>query len=334
MIKTIFIAGPTATGKTDVAIEICKRFKAIGKKCDIINADSRQVYKGMDIGTNKGNIIENQDDIELSNCEILKGFDVEYSGITGYLFNEYSPSDSFNLAKFQKTCLELISILDKKNIIPIVVGGTGLYIDSLVKGYTLVQDEPDFALRESLEGLPSEVLFEKLLAVSPDLANRLNESDKYNPQRLIRAIEKASSTIKNYKTGSVDRYSKPENKKVLESLIIYPKFNRDELFEKINSRVEKMFDIGLIDEVKSLLEAGFADSIPMNGIGYKEVAQYINSQISLDECKDKIKQGHRNYAKRQITWFEGSGRGYNLIKFDFQKEIDKICDSIVNFSQF
>lgn len=330
MIKTIFIAGPTATGKTDVAIEICKRFKAIGKKCDIINADSRQVYKGMDIGTNKGNIVENQDDIELSTGEILKGFDIEYSGITGYLFNEYSPSESFNLAKFQKTCLELISILDKKNIIPIVVGGTGLYIDSLVKGYTLVEDEPDFALRESLEGLPSEILFEKLLSINSDLANSLNESDRYNPQRLIRAIEKSSSTLAD-KTGSVDRLVKPENKKILESLIIYPKYNRDELFEKINSRVEKMFDIGLIDEVKSLVEEGFADSIPINGIGYKEVTQYINSQISLDECKDKIKQGHRNYAKRQITWFEGSGRGYNLMKFDFQEEIDKIFDSIVNF---
>lgn len=325
MINTIFIAGPTATGKTDLAIEICKRLKTIGKNSAIINADSRQVYKGLDIGTNKGNIVENADDIELSSGELLKGFDIEYSGITGYLFNGYSPSESFNLAKFQKTCLELISILEKKKVIPIVVGGTGLYIDSLVKGYTLVQDEPNIALRESLQGLPSEGLFEKLVEINKDLALSLNESDKYNPQRLIRAIEKASSK------DLAENGNRPLNKKVLESLIIYPIFNRDELFEKIDLRVEQMFKIGLIDEVKSLIEAGFGSNLPMLGIGYSEVTQYLSGELSLELCKDKMKQGHRNYAKRQITWFEGPAREYNLVKFDFHKEIDKIYDSIVNF---
>ena len=310
--KTVIIAGPTATGKTDLAIKLSRDFQGI-----ILNADSRQVYEGMNIGTNKGNIKENGDDIELSS-EVAKGYELEESGVTGYLFNLITPDKQFDLAKFQSLALEIIS---KSSRLPFITGGTGLYLDSIIKGYALSAQGPNSILRQELADLSIEQLQIKLKELNNEQFMNLNESDAYNPRRLIRLIEKNLNPSPALNV----------NKVKLETLILYPKFNKDELYEKIDERVELMFEQGLLTEVSDLIEKDYEQSPALLGIGYKEVLAYLNGKLDLAMCKSLIKQGHRNYAKRQITWFEGSGRNYDLEIFDFKSQYEAIMKRVADF---
>lgn len=310
--KTVIIAGPTATGKTDLAIRLGHDFKGI-----ILNADSRQVYKRMDIGTNKGNVKENGDDIKLSS-EVIKGYDLEESGVSGYLFNLINPDQQFDLAKFQKLALEIIG---KSQRLPFLTGGTGLYLDSLIKGYVLVPQGPDSLLRQELSELSLVELQNRLQNINSEVYAKLNDSDSHNPRRLIRLIEK---NLVPYPVVS------PNNSN-LDSLILYPKYNREELYKKIDMRVEFMFEQGLVAEVKSLLSQGYEKSPALMGIGYKEVRAYLNGTLDLNQCKIQIKQGHKNYAKRQITWFEGAGRNYDLQIFEFESQYDLIKKRVADF---
>lgn len=314
MIKTVIIAGPTATGKTDLAIKLAKNTKGV-----IINADSRQVYLGLDIGTNKGEIKENGNDIDL-NGKTIKGFDLEQSGITGYLFNILTPDQAMDLFTFQQLTNKLLEYFDNNGVPVFLTGGTGLYLDSIIKGYELSKINRDIGLRQELGMLDLSALQKKLSKLDERVYLNLNNSDRNNPRRLVRLIEKAlSPTLPLHSNISVN------------SLIIYPKYDRNRLYEKIDQRVAKMLEEGLIEEVEGLRKSGFKDAIALQGMGYREVNDYLDGNISLDDCAKLIKTAHRNYAKRQITWFEAPGRNYELHRFDFNNDFQEIFNAVNSF---
>ncbi|MCA9379678.1 tRNA dimethylallyltransferase [Candidatus Dojkabacteria bacterium] len=320
--ELIVVAGPTASGKTSYAIELAKELNAV-----LINADSMQVYKDMNIGTNKGEIkrfrgleikifprvklrkenIQIEGDVDENKSEYeINAYEIEKSGVVGYMFDIVNPDEEFTLAQYQYLVLKLLEEFNRIGQKAILVGGTGLYIDSILKSYKIEDVGIDENLRHSLIKMSNEQLFDELYKIHSETALSLNESDKENPRRLIRRIELAHSKTKTCRAN-----------KILNHKIYYPIFDREDLYDKINNRVEEMFEEGLIEEVKNLVKRGFQDCKSMQGMGYKEVVEYLNGKISLEEAKTKIKQAHRNYASRQITWFENKRRGYNLKRVRF-----------------
>lgn len=303
--KLIIVAGPTASGKTTCAINLAKRINAV-----LINTDSRQVYKFMDIGTNKGIITPKDNVINVKGNDgrklQIREYEIEKSGVTGYMFDIVRPNESFTLSDFQYLATYLIKHFNKVNQRMIFVGGTGLYIDALVKNTKLPEVQPNDEMRNKLQKLSREQLYDELYRLDEAEARTLNTSDRSNTRRLIRRIEIAIAGKASEKHLENTRYE-----------MYYPIINRSKLYEKINSRVEAMFEEGLIDEVNSLIKMGYGSTTPMQGMGYKEVTAFLNDEITLKEAKEKIKQSHRNYAARQMTWFEGEGRGYDLTKVDY-----------------
>lgn len=318
----IVVAGPTASGKTNYAVNLAKKINGL-----IINADSMQVYRGMDVGTNKGKVMRLRDlgikiftnpkllkessenEVELGeNKKIyeINAYEIENSGVVGYMFDIVDPVEDFSVADYQILTKELLIRVREDGKIPILVGGTGLYIDSILKNYSLAKIGKDNVLRDDLSRFSKEQLYDHLYQISPKAALGLNDSDRFNKRRLIRKIEIA-------REGNINKVSN----KMVPHVMYYPKFDRDSLYNRINSRVEEMFNEGLIDEVESLLKMGYKDCKSMQGMGYKEVVEYLEGEITLDEAKTKMKQAHRNYASRQITWFENDRRGYNLVKVEF-----------------
>lgn len=271
--KIIVIGGPTASGKTSLAEIIVGNLNA-----EIINADSMQIYKGMDIGTNK-----------------------ELIDVPSWLFDIVDPGENFTLADYQKAAVEKISEIHAREKIPVIVGGTGLYIDAVIKGYS-INGTPDFSIRQKLSKLSVQELQEELKAFEFDLGD-LNNSDLHNPRRLIRLIEKSGNAT--FKKSSPD----------WDVIFLYPEFTREDLMRRIDVRVDEMLKNGLIKEVQSLIDSGVSkDTKSMQGMGYKEVTIFLDGEIANEaELAEKIKLAHKQYAKRQITWFEGEGRGYDLV---------------------
>jgi tRNA dimethylallyltransferase len=298
--ELIVVGGPTASGKTDIAIQIAKKVDGV-----LINADSVQVYKYMNIGSNKGNI-KTRDTIKLSEWKIIQ-YEVEQSGINGMLFDIVEPDYNFTVAHYQQLANLAIKYVRAIGKVPIIVGGTGLYIDSVIKGYVFEKEEINSDLRNELESLEIHELKKKLIELSPEVYEDLNESDRHNPRRLIRLIEKLLN----------NRPIKNQTKNILDHLFIYPEFKKPELMEKIETRVEWMFANGLIEEVQDLINKGYTlEHKAMQSTGYKEISlMLVENKYGIEDCKQAVKLAHKKYAKRQITWFEGTARGYKLLPF-------------------
>ena len=213
--------------------------------------------------------------------------------------------------------IEVIDLVHQRGKLPILVGGTGLYIDAVIKGYK-IRIKPDQKLREELEGLSIDELKSMAGSSGFDL-NKLNESDKNNPRRLIRLIEKNESEEKEIEPGLKAR-------KNLNTLFLYPDIKKEELFENISLRAREMVKKGLIDEVKVLFAQGYSPKHKaMQSSGYKQTGQYLQGEItSKEELIEAIAKAHRNYAKRQITWFEGARREYQLIKVNEKNVINTL----------
>jgi tRNA dimethylallyltransferase len=228
----------------------------------------------MDVGTNKEDL----------------------QSIPGHLFDIATPDRQLSLSEYQRLAYEAITDIVSRGKNPILVGGTGLYLNAVINGYLIPEVEPDLKLREKLNKLSVKELQDTLIKINKQKFESLNDSDKNNPRRLIRAIEKAQ----------VPEIEQQENKlKDFEIILIKPEYDKDELFEKINRRVEEMFDLGLVDEVKELLSMGYSKDLEvMKGMGYKEVIDYLDGEISLEEAKKLIKTAHKQYVKRQETWFK------------------------------
>ncbi len=291
--KVIVILGPTAVGKSDLAVNIAKEING-----EIISADSRQVYTGLDIGTGK-----------ITEKEML--------GVKHYLLDVVQPSDKFNVVDFKNLAEQAILTIHNNGKIPIVCGGTGFYIQNLIDNISLPEVSPDEVLRKQLEGKSTQELYEILSKLDLGFANKI---DKNNKIKLIRAIE-ISKQI-----GKVPDISHGENK--YNPLFIGLKIDSEELKERINKRLEKRIDQGMINEVENLYKNGLSfERMEELGLEYRYIARYLKKEIIFEEMKEKLKTEIWHYAKRQMTWFKRDKR----ITWFEPKDILEIKNSVNKF---
>ncbi len=269
-IKVIAIVGATASGKTAYSIELAKKING-----EIISADSRLVYKGFDIGTAKPTKQERQ-------------------GIPHHLIDIVEPEFDYSAGLFQKQAREVILEINNRGNVPIIVGGTGLYIDILLKNFDLPQIPPNKDFRKNLANTDVHYLFELLKNKDSEAAESIDSNDR---KKIIRALEIIATT------GKPLKQSRGIQQQEFDIQWIGRNFDRITLYNRINSRVDTMFEQGLLDETKNLLEKHGKIPNLINTIGYREVIGYIDNKYSLDEAKELLKKNTRNYAKRQLTWF-------------------------------
>ncbi len=296
MNKIIVIAGPTATGKTDLSVKLCKEIGG-----EVISADSVQIYKELNIGSAKPSMDERQ-------------------GVPHHLMDFLEPCESFSVADYctlaKKSADEILS----RGKIPVIVGGTGLYISSLVDNISFQESKANEEIRnkllKELEKYGKDEMHKKLSKTDPQAASQIHPN---NTKRVLRALEVFYTTGT---TKSEQDAASKLNKSPYEFILCALNIERELLYERINKRVDLMITNGLIDEVKGLLDSGVNPSCQsMQGIGYKEVVSYLTGEISIDECIEKIKQGSRNYAKRQLTWFKrGDYKWFDSLSPDLYNE--------------
>lgn len=272
-IPVIVIVGPTAVGKTALSIAVAEKFSG-----EIISGDSMQVYKGLDIGT-------------------AKVTTEEMHTIPHYLINEVEPQTPFTAAKFQKATKQYIHQIAGRANLPIIVGGTGLYIQSVFYDYNFGTIAEDRTYRKELEKLDNDVLWEQLKALDSLSAERIHANNK---QRVIRALEVIKATNKPF--SAMHTHKEPVAD--FRPLYIGLDLPREQLYARINARVELMLQAGLVEEARNLYEQGLDKNLPaMKGIGYKELFAFFEGDTSLEAATDQIKQNSRRFAKRQLTWF-------------------------------
>jgi len=302
----IILTGPTSVGKTSLSISLAKAVDG-----EIISADSMQVYKYMDIGTAK--ITED-----------------EMQGVPHYLISEFNPDEEFNVFKFQQYAKKYIKTIRDKNKIPILVGGTGFYIQSVIYDINFEENDSDKSYRNELEGLleskGSLYLHELLTKLDPLSAKEIHPN---NGKRIIRALEYFHQTGE-----SISVHNKEQREQESPYLYKYFVLNKDRasLYDTINNRVDIMIEKGLVDEVRSLKTMGYTkDLISMQGLGYKEILDYIEGNTTLDEAIEKLKRDTRHYAKRQLTWFRREKEVTWVNKDEFVDEnaiLDYLLDSL------
>lgn len=277
--KIIALGGLTASGKTSLSISIAKKFNG-----EIINTDSRQVYRELNIGTAKEKVDQRNKDGSVIIAEIKH-----------HLIDIVDPDESFNLAVFQKLALEKVEKILNQKSLPILTGGTGLYIDSIVYGYNLTQEKFDQPYRVKLSKMTVQKLQELLSMKDTKTFTQLNKSDRKNKYRLIRQIEKSL-----YPSSSEKSQHPPYN-----YLYLAIKVPIKSLIKNIDERVDSLFDMGLLHENEVLRKKGYTTELSsMKSIGYREFDKYFDGMQTLDETRELIKLHTRQYAKRQITWFK------------------------------
>ncbi|PIR55595.1 tRNA (adenosine(37)-N6)-dimethylallyltransferase MiaA [Candidatus Peregrinibacteria bacterium CG10_big_fil_rev_8_21_14_0_10_36_19] len=278
----IVILGPTASGKTALSLKIAKKYN-----CEIISTDSRQIYKEMEIGT---------DAITLE----------EQNGIPHHMLGITTPDKTITMSEYVDLALEKIEEIYSRGHIPILVGGTGLYISAIIERYDMPKIPPNEKLREELEKMSTEDLHEKLKKLNPEAAERIHPN---NRRYVIRAIEIATA----------DSPKKASEKPHFDVYMIGIKWPREELYQRVNYRVDRQIERGLLDEVKKLLKKGYAENLPsMSSLGVKEIIPYLKGESTLEECLNILKQSTRKYAKRQMTWF----RRYDNVEWITPDKID------------
>ena len=302
-IPLVILTGPTAVGKTNLSIQLAKKMNM-----EIISADSMQIYKYMDVGSAK--VTED-----------------EMNGVKHYLIDEVTPDYSFSVSEFQERANDYINQIVKKGKLPLVTGGTGLYLNSLIYNMDFAKSDADNELREmlrvELEENGIDYMYEKLKSLDVEAANRIH---KNNTKRVIRAIEVCMS---GKKMSDFSNDLKLNEK--YEPIIIVLNRDREHLYRRINKRVDIMISQGLEDEVKTLLNMGYSsDLVSMQGIGYKEIIKYLNNEYTYEEAIEIIKRDSRRYAKRQLTWFR---RYENAKWFDLDNYNDEkiLLDDVISY---
>jgi tRNA dimethylallyltransferase len=300
--KLIVLIGPTAVGKTKTSIHLAKMFNA-----EIISGDSMQIYKRMDIGTAK--ITEE-----------------EMEGVPHHLIDIKDPHESFSAAEFQQLVREKIAEIHSRGKMPMIVGGTGLYIQSVIFDYQFTDAPGDAGYRSRLEETVKEKgiapLYDHLQSIDPEAAKNIHPN---NTRRVIRALEIFHCTGKTM-TG----YQESQSDELLyDTALIGLTMDREKLYNRINMRVDLMIDEGLIKEVKTLFDLGLRDVQSVQAIGYKEIYEYLDGSISLERAIENLKQNSRRYAKRQLTWFRNK---MDVTWFDVTDEThQKIIKEISKF---
>lgn len=298
--KIIIIVGPTAVGKTKYAIEVAKKFDG-----EIISADSMQLYKYMDIGSAKPTA-------------------AEMNEAKHYLVDEIDPRDEFSVAIYQKLAKGYISQVINAGKLPIISGGTGLYVNSLIydMDFSVMPKQSTYRqeLEKEAETFGNEFIHNKLKQLDPFAADRIHPN---NTKKVIRALEVVQTSGAGIK-GFEQSFIKTND---YDYLLIGLNRDREELYQRIDLRVDLLIEAGLVDEIKRLLNLGLTESnISMKGIGYKEIIGYLNGEYSLDHAIYLVKRNTRHYAKRQLTWF----RRYPDIKWfdlsDYESEMQSLLD--------
>ena len=301
--KVIVICGPTASGKTALSIELAKKIDG-----EIVSADSMQIYKDMNIGSAK---VTNE----------------EMQGIKHYMIDCVSPNERFSVADYKINAKNAIEEIIKKGKTPIVVGGTGLYIDALIYEIEYKDIKIDENYRKELQEIEKnqglEVLYKKALEIDPKAMEKISKNDS---KRIMRVLEIYKATGKNKTEQEAESRLKeiPYDYKIFALTM-----DREKLYERINKRVDIMIENGLIDEVKNLLEKYSEFPTAMQGLGYKEVRDCLQEKITKDEMIEKIKQESRRYAKRQLTWFR---KNKQTIWLNSLEEIDDNINIILEAS--
>lgn len=269
-IKVIAIVGATASGKTAYSIELAKKIDG-----EIISSDSRLVYKGFNIGTAKPTTKEQE-------------------GIPHHLIDIVEPEFDYSAGIYKQDASQKIIEIASRGKTPIIVGGTGLYIDILLKNYDLPQIEPDKEFRKSLSSIPVEILYEELKQNDIEGSKNINSNDR---KKIIRALEIIKIT------GKTLNESRGMNKQEYDVEWIGRNFDRKTLYSRIDKRVDIMIEQGLVQETENLLKKHGRIPNLINTIGYREILGFLDNKYSLEEAKELLKKNTRNYAKRQLTWF-------------------------------
>ncbi len=294
--KLVVILGPTASGKTDLAIKLAKMYNG-----EVISADSRQIYRGMDIGT-------------------AKPLDLE--GIPHWLLDIKNPNQNYTVAQYKKDAIKSIKDIQKRGKLPIMAGGTGLYIKAVVENFDIPKIKANPLLRQKIEkeaekyGL--DYVFQKLIKLDPEAAYIV---DSKNPRRVIRALE---ITVLTKKPFSQQRKS---GKPLFDVLEIGMSIEKEKLKERINLRVDEMIKKGLVKEVENLIKKYGLKPQAFDAIGYREIIEYLGNKKTLEQAVEEMKINTWHYAKRQMTWFNASKK-ISWIKTC--KEAEPIIDQFLN----
>ena len=294
----IVIAGPTASGKTSLGVEVCKEFSG-----EVISADSMQIYKNMDIAT-------------------AKPTKEEMQGIPHHMTDFLPVDESFSVADFQRLAAEFADEIYSRNHLPVIVGGTGLYIDSFVNNTKLTETPTDQVLRQKLfdraQNEGAGALLEELMAIDPEYAENLHEN---NIKRVVRALELWYSCGKTMTEQNKESHSRPSPYDVC--YICLDVKEREYLYDRINKRVDKMLEDGLLEEAKNFSSFGPTSA---QAIGYKELKPYFDGEKDLDGAIEALKQSTRRYAKLQLTWFRRRTDAHRLY-IDEYKNSDELKQS-------
>lgn len=274
----LVILGPTAVGKTNIAIKVAHQLNG-----EIISADSMQVYRHLNIGTAKPSLTERE-------------------GVPHHLMDIVDPSENYNVVRFQSKVKQLIPAIVGRGHLPMLVGGTGLYISAVVDNYNFSHDGPNPLLRRQLTAravkLGSQTLHRELSQVDPAAAEKIQRTDT---RRLVRALEVSASG----QQFSASKHGPPLYRVVQIGLTR----KRTKLYEAVNQRVEQMFDRGLVEEANWILQLDLPPDLPvLQALGYKEIFPYLQGEVSIDEVKENLKRQTRRFVKRQLTWFRRDER--------------------------
>ena len=304
--NVICIVGPTASGKTELSIALAEHFGG-----EIVSADSMQLYKGMDIGTAKPD-------------------EEERRGIAHYMMDVCIPGENYSAAQYVQEASCCIEKIFEKGRVPIIAGGTGFYIDSLVSGIHFAENESSEQIRSRLNELADsegglELLYESLKQIDPQSADRLHINDR---KRIIRAIEVYELTGKTITEHNLT--TKNAEKRYNAAYIGLTASDREILYNRIDQRVDRMLEKGLVREVRGLMESGMLEGTALQAIGYKEVCAALNGEYSIEEAVELIKRRSRNYAKRQLTWFRRN-KDIFWISYDRAEEFQRVKSEAIEF---
>ena len=305
-IPVAVIAGPTGVGKTALSVKIAQILN-----CEIVSADSMQIYKGMDVGTAKVTVDEMQ-------------------GVAHHLIDIVYPCDNFSVCDYVSECKKHVVVITKRGKLPLIVGGTGLYIDSFLKDIDYTDTEVDESYRKQLEVIAqekgNEYLHSMLENVDPESAQKIHFN---NVKRVIRALEFYNSA--GFPISKHNELSKQKPSPYKTCYICFVR-DRDELYERIDKRVDIMIESGLVDETKKLIDSGVDDKCTaMQAIGYKEIIPFIKGEINFEEAIENLKRSSRRYAKRQLTWFGNRPDivYVNLSEYDDLEKCANDCAAII-----
>lgn len=300
--KVIVIAGPTASGKTALSIKLAKEING-----EIVSADSMQIYKDMNIGTAKPTI-------------------EEMEGIQHYMIDFVSPETRYSVSQYKKDAISCIEKIIKKGKTPIIVGGTGLYIDSLIYGIEFQETQIDLDYRNKLNKMADEgklqELYDTACKIDPDAMKIISPNDK---KRIIRVLEIYKETGK---TKTQQNLESRKNEVPYQYIVFAIDMDREKLYNRINTRVDLMISNGLIEEVDALVKKYDNIQTAMQSLGYKEVIEYFNGKLTKEQMIEKIKMETRRYAKRQLTWFR---KNKEIIWLDGLKPIKDNIDEIAKY---